>query len=73
MAAGARAVDAPQLSLVFDPVALGDGALVDEMCDATALLNMGSPAGIAEHVADNLKARRLAAARELVRRWTSEA
>jgi hypothetical protein len=60
-----------QLALVFDLAAATDSELADELYDATLLLSMGSE-GINADVAAGLHGRRLAAARELLRRWEPE-
>lgn len=55
------------LPLQYEPASVSDLELASDMYDATAVLAMGD--GIAASVAEDLRRRRLEAARELVARW----
>jgi len=57
------------LPLEYPAAETSDLDLASEVYDATAILAMGE-AGIAEHVAADLRRRRQEAAQELARRWT---
>jgi hypothetical protein len=60
---------ADTLPLAYAPADCTDLQLADEVYTSTAVLEMGSPSGIATRVAEDLRRRRVEAARELVARW----
>ncbi len=60
-----------ELPLQYDAVEHTDVELADELYEATAVLSMGSAEGIGAETARDLRERRLAAARELMKRWSA--
>lgn len=60
-----------ELPLQYDPAEHTDVELADELYEATAVLAMGPDTGIGADTARDLRERRLAAARELMKRWSA--